>query len=199
MCFGFLQLRPMMVSGEQVDIDEDELASPDLLLYSERAIGNTSSESIADVVYVKPREFESRLTPRIATEVDRLNRPLTAEGRPYLLLGFGRWGSSDPWLGIPVEWGQIAGARVIVESTLPGMNVEPSQGAHFFHNLISFQVCYLCVSHENRAGSSRKGIDWDWLDGQHCVSETDHVRHVRLERPLRIKVDGQSGRGAAWH
>jgi hypothetical protein len=197
--FGFLQLRPMMVSGEEVEIEQDELASPNLFLASDRAIGNSESEAITDVVFVKPREFESRFTPAIAIEVERMNRALLADGRPYLLIGFGRWGSSDPWLGIPVDWGQIAGARVIVESTLPGMNVEPSQGAHFFHNLISFQVCYLCVSHERRAGSSQKGIDWDWLDGQRTVSETDHVKHVRLDRPLRVKVDGRSGRGAAWH
>jgi hypothetical protein len=199
MRFGFLQLRPMLVSGEEVEVGDDELARPDLLLASDRAMGNGTPEAIADVVYVKPGPFESRLTPKIATDVERMNRPLLAEKRPYLLLGFGRWGSSDPWLGIPVNWGQIAGARVIVESTLPGMNVEPSQGAHFFHNLISFQVCYLCVSHEEGAGSARRSIDWEWLESQPGIDETDHVRHVRLEQPLRIKVDGRSGRGAVWH
>jgi hypothetical protein len=199
MRFGFLQLRPMLVSGEEVEVDDDELARPDLLLASDRAMGNGAPEAIADVVYVKPGPFESRLTRKIASDVEEMNRPLLADNRPYLLLGFGRWGSSDPWLGIPVNWGQIAGARVIVESTLPGMNVEPSQGAHFFHNLISFEVCYLCVSHEDEAGSARRGIDWEWLESRPCTSETDHVRHVRLERPLKIKVDGRSGRGAVWH
>ena len=109
---------------------------------------NDGGESVRDIVYVKHESFESRFTQQIATELETLNRPLLAGNRPYLLIGFGRWGSSDPWLGIPVNWGQIAGARVIVESTLPGMDKEPSQGAHFFHNIVSFQVCYLCVRHD---------------------------------------------------
>jgi hypothetical protein len=199
MRFGFLQLRPMLLPGEEVEVGDEDLARSDLLLASDRAMGNGAPETIVDVVYVKPDPFESRLTRKIATEVEKMNRSLLAENRPYLLLGFGRWGSSDPWLGIPVNWGQIAGARVIVESNLPGMNVEPSQGAHFFHNLISFQVCYLCVPHEEGSGSARRAIDWDWLESRPCIGETDHVRHVRLERPLRVKVDGRSGRGAVWH
>jgi hypothetical protein len=197
--FGFLQLRPMLVSGEEVELSDDELAHPDLLLASDRVMGNGVLETILDVVYVKPAAFESRFTRQIATELEQLNRPLLEQARPYLLLGFGRWGSSDPWLGIPVNWGQIAGARVIVESTLPGMDVEPSQGAHFFHNIISFQVLYLCVRHETEGGAARPGIEWKWLDCQRSIGETDHVRHVRLEKPLRIKVDGRSGRGAVWH
>ncbi len=196
--FGFLQLRPMLVSGAEVEVSEDELAAPSLLLASERVMGNGVLETILDIVYVKPASFEARFTPQIAIELERINRTLLDEAHPYLLLGFGRWGSSDPWLGIPVQWGQIAGARVIVESTLPGMDVEPSQGAHFFHNLISFQVFYLCVRHDTGSGLPRAGIDWGWLDGQPSVAETDHVRHVRLEQPLKIKVDGRSGRGAVW-
>jgi hypothetical protein len=196
---GFLQLRPMLVSEEEVEVSDDELARPDLLLASDRVMGNGVVSTILDVVYVRPERFESRLTQQIAAELEQLNLPLLEANRPYLLLGFGRWGSSDPWLGIPVNWGQIAGARVIVESTLPGMDVEPSQGAHFFHNIVSFQVCYLCVRHESRAGAAGRSIDWEWLDRQPSVAETDHVRHVRLEKPLRIKVDGRSGRGAVWH
>jgi hypothetical protein len=161
-------------------------------------MGNGVVETILDIVYVKPESFEPRLTRQVAAELEQLNRRLLEENRSYLLLGFGRWGSSDPWLGIPVSWGQIAGARVIVESTLPGMDVEPSQGAHFFHNIISFQVCYLCVRHENDAGAAGRGIDWKWLDSQPGVAETDHVRHVRLDEPVTIKVDGRSGRGAVW-
>ena len=197
--FGFLQLRPMLVSGEEVEVSDEELARPDLLLASDRVMGNGALETIQDIVYVRPETFESRFTRQIATDLEQLNRPLLDGARPYLLLGFGRWGSSDPWLGIPVNWGQIAGARVIVESTLSGMDVEPSQGAHFFHNLISFEVSYLCVRHENGAGLARRSIDWEWLDSQPSVSETDHVRHIRLEKPLKIKVDGRSGRGAVWH
>jgi hypothetical protein len=197
--FGFLQLRPMLVSEEEVELHEDELARADLLLASDRVMGNGALEMIRDVVYVRPESFESRFTPKIAAELEKFNRPLLDEGRPYLLLGFGRWGSSDPWLGIPVEWGQIAGAKVMVESTLPGMDVEPSQGAHFFHNIISFEVFYLCVRHEDDAAGGQRSIDWDWLNRQPAVSETDLIRHLRLEKPLRVKVDGRSGNGAVWH
>jgi hypothetical protein len=197
--FGFLQLRPMLLSTEEVDVGDDELARPDVLLASNRVMGNGMLQTIRDVVYVKPEPFESRFTQRIAADLEQLNRPLLQEARPYLLIGFGRWGSSDPALGIPVNWGQIAGARVIVESTLPGMDVEPSQGAHFFHNIVSFQVYYLCVRHQEGSGVATRSIDWNWLDRQSIVTETAHVRHVRLEKPLNVKVDGRSGRGAVWH
>ena len=196
---GFLQLRPMLVSTAEVTVTDDELTRPDLLLASDRVMGNGALETILDVVYVKPGRFDSRFTRQIATELEQLNRLLLEQNRPYLLLGFGRWGSSDPWLGIPVNWGQIAGARVIVESTLPKMDVDPSQGAHFFHNIISFQVCYLCVRHDQGAELAHRKIDWQWLELQPSASETDYVRHLRLEKPLTVKVDGRSGRGAVWH
>jgi len=191
---GFLQVRPMVVPTEAISIDEGELARDDLLLASDRVMGNGILDTIRDVVYVRPDAFESRHTPKIAAELERMNLPLLSEGRPYLLIGFGRWGSSDPWLGIPVNWGQICGAKVIVESTLPTMAVEASQGSHFFHNISSFQVDYFTVSHY-----SDKGIAWSWLDAQEVVSETELVRHVRLARPLLVKVDGRIGRGAIWH
>jgi hypothetical protein len=123
-------------------------------------------------------------------DIEAINERLGDEGRPYLLIGFGRWGSSDPWLGVPVNWSQICGSAVIVEATLPRMNPDLSQGSHFFHNLISFQVLYLSVEHGHRPG-----IDWDWLKSVPTAEETEHVRHVRLTDPLEIRVDGQSGRG----
>jgi hypothetical protein len=156
-------------------------------------MGNGTVDSIRDVVYVKPDAFEARMTPAIASELETFNRRLRNERKPYLLIGFGRWGSSDPWLGIPVNWGQISGAKVIVESTLEGMNVEPSQGAHFFHNISSFRVSYFTVHHE-----SSSGVDWDWLSRQNVVHETELIRHVTLERPVLTKVDGRTGRGAIW-
>ena len=156
-------------------------------------MGNGIEDELVDFVYVKPETFDAKSTRAIAREIDQLNRALVAEKSPYILIGFGRWGSSDPWLGIPVQWGQIAGARVIVEATLPQMNVEASQGAHFFHNLSSFRVSYLTVNHQDSPG-----IDWDWLNAQETVVETDHVRHVRASRPVLVKVDGRSGRGGIW-
>jgi hypothetical protein len=164
-----------------------------LLLASERVMGNGVIDGISDIVYVKPDSFEARHTSTIASELDRLNRDLVAEGRPYLLIGFGRWGSADPWLGIPVVWGQIGGAKVIVEATLPEMNVDPSQGSHFFHNITSFRVSYFSVHH-----ASRPGIDWAWLGRQRSVAETTFLRQLRLAAPLIVKVDGRAGRGAIW-
>jgi hypothetical protein len=191
---AFLQVRPMMVSKEQVDLPQNTEESENLLLVSERVMGNGVVDSVADVVYVKPEQFESRLTAKIAGELETFNRGLLKARKPYLLIGFGRWGSSDPWLGIPVNWGQISAAKVIVEATLEGMNVEPSQGAHFFHNISSFRVSYFTVHHE-----SLPGIDWEWLSRQRIIQETGLVRHVELDDPLLVKVDGRAGKGAIWY
>jgi len=191
---GFLQLRPMVVSSVEVHLDDAELRAPSTLLSSDRVMGNGVVDAIADVVYVKPGVFEARHTKRIAQHVEQMNSRLLGEQRPYLLIGFGRWGSSDPWLGIPVQWGQICGARAIVEATRPDMMIEASQGSHFFHNITSFEVSYFSVWHE-----SEPGIDWAWLDGRPAVEETDFVRLVRTEAPLLVKVDGRSGRGGIWH
>jgi hypothetical protein len=191
---GFLQVRPMVVSDETIDVSDEEWSADSVLVASDRALGNGIEETIRDVVYVKPESFEARLTPHIAAELARINEGLVAARRPYLLIGFGRWGSSDPWLGIPVSWGDVAGARVIVEATLPTMDVEASQGAHFFHNISSFQVSYLTVHHE-----LGRRIAWAWLDALPATAESDHTRHVQLERPLLVKVDGRTGRGAVWH
>lgn len=190
---GFLQVRPMVVPNETVAIADEELNHDSLIAASRRAMGNGIEDELVDFVYVKPETFNAKSTRAIGGEIAQLNRALVAEKSPYILIGFGRWGSSDPWLGIPVQWAQIAGARVIVEATLPQMNVEASQGAHFFHNLSSFRVSYLTVNHQDRPG-----IDWDWLDAQETVVETDHVRHVRASRPVLVKVDGRSGRGGIW-
>jgi hypothetical protein len=156
-------------------------------------MGNGRWDILRDVVYVKPAAFEARFTPAIAGELEEVNQRLLEEDCPYLLIGFGRWGSSDPWLGIPVTWGQVSGARVIVEATLPGMDVEPSQGSHFFHNISSLGVGYLMIPHH-----ARPPIDWAWLETRPAVAESDHVRHVRLRRPLRVEIDGRKGRGAVW-
>ena len=188
--FGFLQVRPMMVAGESVQVDQADLESDCALVASESVLGNGEHDSIRDVVYVKPAAFESRFTREIALELEELNRMLITENRPYVLMGFGRWGSADPWLGIPASWPQISGARVIVESTLPEMNVDASQGSHFFHNMISFRVQYFTVRH-----TAERAIAWDWLDGQPACSESRFLRHVRLDRALRVRVDGRRGRG----
>jgi hypothetical protein len=196
--FGFLQLRPMLVAEQAIELSDDEMTAPDVVLASDRAMGNGEIKGVQDIVYVKPKSFKAKHTREIAAELESINRLLLDEHRPYMLVGFGRWGSSDPWLGIPVNWGQIAGAKVIVESTAQGMDVEPSQGAHFFQNLVGFGVCYLCVRHDWQVSERRRGVDWEWLDRQPVVAESEFVRHVRTPLEIRVKVDGRSGRGAMW-
>ncbi len=187
---GFLQVRPMAVSGEAIEIPAARLSTPRVLAASEMALGNGRTESLRDIVYLKPEAFDAHQTRVIAAELEALNRELTAEERPYLLIGFGRWGTSDPWLGIPVQWGQISGARVIVESSLPTIQADPSQGSHFFHNVTGFRVLYFHVKH-----TGPYPIDWDWLNGCPAIAETRFVRHIRLDLPLYVAVDGRTGRG----
>jgi hypothetical protein len=188
---GFLQVRPLLVTQEEVSVTAADLESPSAVVASAAAMGNGRHE-VRDVVYVVPETFEARLTSKIADEIERLNRPLVDSARPYLLVGFGRWGSADPWLGIPVRWDQISGARGIVEATLPQMNPEPSQGSHFFHNLTSFSVLYFTVPPH-----AARGVDWGWLARQEVVARTEHVRHVRTGSPLVLRVDGRCRRGVA--
>jgi hypothetical protein len=191
--FGFLQVRPLLVSQVTIDVAPADLDAPNVVVASTAALGNGRQE-VRDVVFVEPATFEARLTPAIADEVETLNRGLVEAARPYLLIGFGRWGSTDPWLGIPVRWDQIAGARGIVEATLPQMNPEPSQGSHFFHNLSSFQVLYFTVPH-----LGGRAIDWEWLERQEVVAGTGHVRHVRTAVPLEMRVDGRTRHGVVAH
>ncbi|MFW5653973.1 MAG: PEP/pyruvate-binding domain-containing protein [Planctomycetota bacterium] len=190
---GFLQVRPMVVSDETVDIEDAEVESDRLIIWSDRVMGNGVVEDVRDVVYVRPEAFEAKFTRKIAYELESVNTELLATETPYVLIGFGRWGSSDPWLGIPVDWGFICGARVIVEATLPTMIVEPSQGSHFFHNISRFRVSYFSVDHK-----TRPGIRWDALDKRPALHETDYLRHVQFETPLSIRVDGRTGHGGVW-
>jgi hypothetical protein len=186
---GFLQVRPMVVSEDVVEVTEAELATIETIVASAAVIGN-GVEEVSDVVYVRPEVFSLLNTPQIAQEVGEINTKLRDLGRGYLLIGFGRWGSSHSSLGIPVNWSQICGARAIVESTLPEMDVDLSQGSHFFHNLSSFRASYFMVHH----GASH-GIAWHWLKQQPVVEETRFVRHIRPSQPLVIRVDGRSARG----
>lgn len=187
---GFLQVRSMVVSEQIVDVAAEDLESPQAVVVSDRVIGNGSSDDIQDIVYVRPETFSLLRTRAIAEQLGAVNRDLQEQRRPFLLIGFGRWGSSHPSLGIPVDWSQISGARAIVEATLPEMNVELSQGSHFFHNLSSFRATYFMVQH-----GGRFGINWEWLNRQPAVHQTELIRHVRLETSLAVRVDGRSRRG----
>ena len=187
--FCLLQMRAMLIPAGESKVAVHELQGPDVVIASEMALGHGVREDLRDIIYVRPDTFAVAETRAVAAEVEKLNARLLAEERPYLLLGFGRWGSSDPWLGIPVDWGQISGARVIVETSFRGLNPDPSQGTHFFHNLIAFRVLYLTV----RGGGGR--IDWDWLAARPAAAETPHLRHVRLDEPLSVRLDGVAGLG----
>jgi hypothetical protein len=191
---GFVQVRPMVVSNETVEVAAEDLSSPDVIVASGMVMGNGIEYGIEDIVYVRPENFSCMRTAEIAMEVGAINRVLVEEQRPYLLIGFGRWGSSQPSLGIPVDWSQISGARTIVEATLPEMNVELSQGSHFFHNLSSFRASYFMLKHDGPFS-----INWGWLNQQPVVSETELVRHLRLATPVLVKVDGRTARGVVMH
>lgn len=187
---GLVQVRAMAAPGAEVSVEESELTGAGLLLASHRVMGNGVVDTVRDIVYIKPEAFDARETRRMAAEVDVLNHALVEEGRPYMLIGFGRWGSSDPWLGVPVTWGQVAGAKVIVEATLPHVRIEPSQGAHFFHNVSSLGVMYFSMD-----GTAPTNVDWAWLEALEPLAETGFLRHARLDEPLLVRVDGRSGRG----
>jgi hypothetical protein len=184
---GFLQVRSMVVSGQVVDVN---LSDPRAIVGSDMVMGNGTADDIQDIVFVRPEKFSPLHTPAIAQQLESVNRDLQQQHRPFLLIGFGRWGSSHPSLGIPVDWSQISGARAIVEATLPEMNVELSQGSHFFHNLSSFRASYFMVQH-----GRRPGINWDWLNRQPLVYETEFIRHVRPTEKLSVRVDGRTAKG----
>jgi Pyruvate phosphate dikinase, AMP/ATP-binding domain len=192
--FGFLQVRPMVVSEATVDLPPAELSAPNVLAASETALGNGLLENIRDIVFVKPEKFNVHHSALVASELELLNHRLRMSDCPYLLIGFGRWGTSDPQAGIPVNFGQISGAKVIIESALPETSAMLSQGSHFFHNITSFKVFYFSLNPEDKYR-----VDWDWLKNQPVVQETDFVRHVRLSAPLTIKVDGRTSRGVITH
>jgi hypothetical protein len=168
----------------------EEGAAPGAVIATDSALGNGRIDFLEDVVYVMPEAFDADATPQMALELEQINRSLVAERRRYLLIGFGRWGTSDPWCGIPVNWSQISNAQVIVEAALPGAYAKLSQGTHFFHNMISFEVLYFSV---NLGGAGH--IDWPWFERCTEVTRLSHVRHVRTAKPLSILVDGRKGHG----
>ena len=190
--FYLLQMRPIVDSKQVLDEDLASIDDSACLLRSHNSLGHGISEDVVDVVYIKTDDnFTAANNPRIADEVERINRKFVAEGKNYVLVGPGRWGSSDYWLGIPVKWPHISAARVIVEAGLANYRVDPSQGTHFFQNLTSFGVGYFTVNTYKNDGIYQKEL----LDAMPAVEETQYVRHVRFDRPLRIMMDGMKQEG----
>ena len=183
-----LQIRPIVDSKQEISEDLSTIDGDSCLLRSDMSLGHGVSEDVRDVVYVKtPDNFTAMNNPTIASHIERINRKFLDEGKEYILIGPGRWGSSDPWLGIPVKWPHISAARVIVEEGLPNYRVDPSQGTHFFQNLTSFGVGYFTVNTFKGEGICRKPL----LDTMTAIDETEYIRHVRFEKPLRIMMDGK--------
>lgn len=190
--FYLLQIRPIVDSKQVLNEDLSQIPDEQCLLRSHNSLGHGISEDVVDVVYVKTNEnFSAQNNPYVADDIERINRKFLDEGKNYVLIGPGRWGSSDYWLGIPVKWPHISAARVIVEAGLENYRVDPSQGTHFFQNLTSFGVGYFTVNSFKNEGIYNKEL----LDSMPAVEETQYVRHVRFDRPLKIMMDGMKQEG----
>ncbi len=189
--FYLLQIRPMV--DNKMVLDEDLVSIPDenVLIRSHNAIGHGVTTDVFDVVYVKTDDYTASNNPFIADEIEKINRKFLEEGCNYVLVGPGRWGSSDPWLGVPVKWPNISAAKAIVEAGLTNYRIDPSQGTHFFQNLTSFGVGYFTVNDYMGDGLYRQ----DYLNSLPAVEETAHVRHVKFDTPVVIKVDGMKKEG----
>jgi CheY-like chemotaxis protein len=189
--FGFLQIRPLVLSREGEELRMDDVDAADLLCRSAMVLGNGRIQNLSDVVVVDFHRFERGRSQEVAESVAYFNTKLGLENRPYLLVGVGRLGSNDPWLGIPVEWDEISGARVIVEAGFRDFRVIPSQGSHFFQNLMAFHVGYFTVNPDAGEGS----VDWSWLGAQRAVEERGCVRHLRFDEPLLVVMNGKTREG----
>jgi hypothetical protein len=188
--FYLLQMRPMTASKANVKVTispEEQSAS---LCYTRHAMGNHDRQHISEIVYVKPDVFDPAKTRAIAMQVAQINARVEARSRQYMLVGPGRWGTADPWLGIPVRWADISNVAAIVETVSEKLNVEPSIGAHFFHNLVSLGISYLSVTL-----GEPDHFNWDWLIRQKVKRETEFVAHVELAKPIALKVDGRTSTG----
>jgi len=192
--FNLLQIRPIMDNREDAFINVEEAPGEKAIIFSNAALGNGNIKDLYDFVYVKPEGFHAANNPETANIIGHLNDKMLQDKRNYVLVGPGRWGSSDPWLGIPVKWTQISAARLIIESGLENYRIEPSQGTHFFQNLTSFRVGYFTINPFINDGI----YDLDYLNALPAVYEDDIIRHVRFEQPLVVKIDGKNNRGVIY-
>jgi len=192
--FGFLQIRPLTLARDHQDLAIDDVDPAQVLCRSTKVLGNGRIENLHDIVVVDSHRFERSRSHEVAKAVAHFNASLNAENRPYLLIGVGRWGSNDPWLGIPVEWDEISGARAIVEAGFRDFRVTPSQGSHFFQNLTAFQIGYFTVNPDAGEGA----VDWEWLADQPAVGEQECVRHLHFPDPLRVVMNSKKSQGVIF-
>ena len=193
--FYLLQIRPFAGRGWGRDPVQVRFRRGDHLCASRHSLGNGVEEELRDVVYVRPDRWDAAHNQAIAAEIGELNQRLKSEGRGYVLIGPGRWGSADEWLGIPVQWSQISSVGVIIEASPSGYAVEPSEGAHFFQNMTALEIGYLTLPPGTGASGEHDYLDWDWLHAHPAARETEHLRHLRFDQPLTVVLDGQHGRG----
>ncbi|MFZ5570137.1 MAG: PEP/pyruvate-binding domain-containing protein [Thermodesulfobacteriota bacterium] len=189
--FALLQIRPMIKGGQRLVVEIDERDRKTAFCFSRHALGNGQKTDVRDILYVRPDTFDPARTMEMVAPIAGMNRTLTELQRPYLLIGPGRWGSADRWLGIPVDWRDIAGVGAIVETIAPNMPAEPSQGSHFFHNITALGISYITVKEDGQ-----DFLDWNWLLSQPAESETEFIRHVHLRNGMRVKVDGRRSMAA---
>jgi hypothetical protein len=189
--FGFLQIRPLTLARDSEDLALDDVQPERLICRSTKVLGNGRIENLHDVIVVDSQRFERSRSQEVAQAVAQFNRLLLGNNRPYLLIGVGRWGSTEPWLGIPVEWDEISGARVIVEAGFRDFRVTPSQGSHFFQNLTAFRIGYFTVNPDAGEGS----VDWQWLAEQQAVQEQGCVRHLQFAEPICVVMNSRTSQG----
>jgi CheY-like chemotaxis protein len=192
--FGFLQIRPLTLARDTEDLALDDVQPERLICRGSKVLGNGLIENLYDVVVVDSQRFERSRSQQVAQAVAKFNRLLQEKNRPYLLIGVGRWGSTEPWLGIPVEWDEISGARVIVEAGFRDFRVTPSQGSHFFQNLTAFQIGYFTVNPDVGEGS----VDWRWLTEQSAMDEEGCVRHLQFAEPIRVVMNSRTSQGVIF-
>ncbi|RLE00734.1 MAG: pyruvate, phosphate dikinase [Bacteroidetes bacterium] len=185
--FHILQIKPMMGTGGEYTFDTGGIDPEEMIIYAERSMGNGKIDSITDLVYVDPKGFDKMRTREMAAQIEQLNQKMVTEDRKYILIGPGRWGTRDPFIGIPVNWSQISNAKVIVETSLDEFPLDASLGSHFFHNVTSMNVGYFSIQHD----SSTSFIRWDELDEQELIEESGFVKHIRFKEPVCIMMDGK--------
>jgi len=187
--FYLLQIKPLVGSGAGYNIDPESINQDELILETSKSMGNGIIEDVSDIVYVEPESFDRLKTIQIAAEIEKINESMLRENRKYVLIGPGRWGSKDRFIGIPVVWTQISNAKVIVELGLPGFHLDASLGSHFFHNVTSMRVGYFSINNVSHSGQ----IVWDKIKSQTEVTKGEFCRQIRFDKPLAIRMDGKKG------
>ena len=184
--FHLLQIKPLVANINNFKIDTNEIFADDTILYAEKGMGNGLIEDITDVIYISPDNFDKMNTEEMAKEIEYLNDIMIQENKKYVLIGTGRWGTRDKWIGVPVNWPQISNANVIIEYSLENFPLDASLGSHFFHNVTANNIGYFSVFHETKSY-----IKWNVLEKQKVINKTKYFNHIQFKKPLSIKIDGK--------